>query len=120
MFRLTIAALTAFHFLTLLRAADEVAPSPARPQTSTIYFAQSADALDQFQENAAVTRRMVDRLVMDVTGQASVAGAWRTLVSPQDRVGIKVATAGAPYCVSHSGVVEAIVAGIEQAVVPRT
>ena len=66
-----------------------------------------------------MTRRMVDQLVMDVTGQSSVAGAWRTLVSPNDRVGIKVATAGAPYCVSHTGVVEAIVAGLEQAGIPR-
>ncbi len=118
MFRPTIAALTAVFFLTSARAADEVSAA-ARPQTSTIWFAQSAEAVEQFQENAAVTRRMVDRLVMDVTGQGSVAGAWRSLVSPQDRVGIKVATAGAPYCVSHPGVVEAIVAGLEQAGVPR-
>ncbi len=118
MFRPTIAALTAFIFLTSARAADETAAA-AKPLTSTVWFAQSADAVEQFQENAAVTRRMVDRLVMDVTGQGSVAGAWRSLVSPQDRVGIKVATAGAPYCVSHTGVVEAIVAGLEQAGVPR-
>ena len=119
MFRLTLAALTAFLFFAPLRAADQVAPALAKPQSSTIWFAQSADALEQFQENAAVTRRMVDRLVMDVTGQSTVAGAWRSLVSPQDRVGIKVATAGAPYCVSHTGVVEAIVAGLEQAGVTR-
>lgn len=86
---------------------------------STVYFAQNADAVEQFQENAAVTRRMVDRLVMDVTGQSSVAGAWRSLVSPGDRVGIKVATAGAPYGSSHPGVVEAIVAGIEQTGISR-
>ena len=34
-------------------------------------------------------------------------------------MGIKVSTAGAPYCVSHTGVVEAIVAGLEQAGVSR-
>ena len=118
MFRPTIAALTAIILLTSAHAADEVSAA-AKPPTSTIYFAQSADAVEQFQENAAVTRRMVDRLVMDVTGQGTVAGAWRTLVSPGDRVGIKVAAAGAPYCVSHTGVIEAIVAGLEQAGVPR-
>ena len=118
MFRPTIAALTAFIFLTPARAADEV-PAAAKPLTSTVWFAQSADAVEQFRENAAVTRRMVDRLVMDATGQGSVAGAWRSLVSPQDRVGIKVATAGAPYCVAHTGVVEAIVAGLELAGVQR-
>ena len=119
MFRPSIAALTAALFLTPARAGDQVSPAPAKPAISTVYFAQSADAVEQFQENTAVTRRMVDQLVMDVTGQSSVAGAWRTLVSPNDRVGIKVATAGAPYCVSHPGVVEAIVAGLEQAGIPR-
>lgn len=122
MFRPTIAALTAAFFLAETRAADPVAPPLAKapaPAISAVYFAQSADAVDRYEENAAITRRMVDRLVMDVTGQDSVAGAWRTLVSPNDRVGIKVATAGAPYCSSHPGVVEAIVAGLEQAGIPR-
>ena len=114
-----IAVFSAALLLNASRAADEVSPAPVRPATSTVYVAQSADAVEQFQENAAVTRRMVDRLVMDVTGQGNVAGAWRTLVSPNDRVGIKVATAGAPYCSSHPGVVEAIVAGLEQAGIPR-
>jgi uncharacterized protein (DUF362 family) len=113
------AALSAALFLTPSRAADEVASASERPAVSTIYFAQSADAVTQFQENTGVTRRMVDRLVMDVTGQGSVAAGWRTLVSPNDRVGIKVATAGAPYCASHPGVVEAIVSGLEQAGIPR-
>ena len=117
-----IAALTAALSLTPSRAADQIAPPPARPvlpAISAVWFAQSAEAVEQFQENKTITRRMVDRLVMDVTGQDSVAGAWRTLVSPNDRVGIKVATAGAPYCAAHPGVVEAIVAGLEQAGIPR-
>ena len=117
-----IAALTAALFLTPSRAADEAVPPPARPAlpaVSPVWFAHSAEAIDQFEENKTITRRMVDRLVMDVTGQDSVAGAWRSLVSPNDRVGIKVATAGAPYCSSHPGVVEAIVAGLEQAGISR-
>ena len=100
---------------------EEAPPPPAVEQTepSTVFYAQSSEAVEQFQENPAVTRRLVDNLVKAVTGQASVAGAWRSLVSPQDRVGIKVSTAGAPYCVSHAGVVEAIVTGLELAGVPR-
>ena len=117
-----IAALTAALFLSPSRAADEVSPPAAKsamPAISTIYFAHNADAIEQFAENKTITRRMVDRLVMDVTGQDSVADAWRSLVSPNDRVGIKVATAGAPYCASHPGVVDAIVAGLEQAGISR-
>ena len=121
MFRLTIAALAAVNFLAPAHAAEEPPPKPpvAKPVTSTVFFAHDVTAVEQFQENAAVTRRMVDRLVMDVTSQTSVAGAWRSLVSPKDRVGIKVATAGAPGCASHPGVVGAIIAGLEMAGVPR-
>jgi uncharacterized protein (DUF362 family) len=114
------AALTACLFLASTRA-EETPASPevaARP-VSTVYYAHHLEAVNQFQENPAITRRMVDQLVMAVTGQSSVAGAWRSLVSPKDRVGIKVATAGAPYCSSHVGIVEAIVAGLELAGVPR-
>jgi uncharacterized protein (DUF362 family) len=124
-FRLTIAAMTACILLPRLDAEDAAdAPPPPRPPAarlapSTIWFAHSDDAIEQFAENATVTRRMVDRLVMDATGQTTVAGAWRTLVSPGDRVGIKVATAGAPYCASHRGVVEAVIAGLESAGVAR-
>jgi uncharacterized protein (DUF362 family) len=100
---------------------EEASPPPAveKAKSSTVFYAQSLEAVEQFQENRAITRHLVDDLVKAVTGQASVAGAWRSLVSPQDRVGIKVSTSGAPYCVSHRGVVEAIVAGLEMAGVPR-
>ncbi len=121
MFRPTLTALTALFFLAPTHGAEEV-PAPPAPKpsaTSTVFYAQNADAVYQFQENAAITRRMVDQLVIAVTGQPTVTAAWRTLVSPKDRVGIKVATAGAPYCVAHLGVVEAIVEGIASAGVPR-
>ena len=63
---------------------------------------------------------MVDRLVCAVTGQTEVARAWQTLVTPADRVGIKVAASGGRYFGSHRGIVEAIVSGLEQAGVPRS
>lgn len=121
MFRPTIAALSAFIVLQSAQAVEEAPPPPAveKEEFSTVFYAQSLEAVEQFQENRVVTRRLVDNLVKAVTGQSSVAGAWRSLVSPQDRVGIKVSTAGAPYCVSHRGVVEAIVSGLESAGVPR-
>ena len=96
------------------------APATIPLPVSTVYVAHRSDAVSQFQENSGVARRMVDQLVMAVTRQASVPGAWRSLVSPKDRVGIKVATAGAPYCCAHPSVVEAIVAGLESAGIPRS
>lgn len=112
-------AVVAVHFLLLsLRAAEQQSPPPASP-TSTIYFAQDSQSLEQFVENPAVTRRMVDRLVRTVTGQPDSARAWRSLVAPTDRVGIKISAAGGAYFASHRGIVNAIVDGLEQAGVPR-
>ena len=76
--------------------------------------------MDQYEENQPVTRRMVDRLVRAATGQPDTASAWKSLVTPKDRVGIKVAASGGRYFGSHRGIVEAIVAGLEQAGVPRS
>ena len=61
---------------------------------------------------------MVDQLVTAAAGQSAVAAAWRTLVSPKDRVGIKVSASGGRYFATHFGIVRAIVAGLEQAGVP--
>lgn len=63
---------------------------------------------------------MVDRLVQAATGQPDTAAAWRSLVTPADRVGIKISAAGGRYFASHRGIVNAIVEGLEQAGVPRT
>jgi uncharacterized protein (DUF362 family) len=120
-FRLTIAVLSAFMIFERAYAQEEEPPPPAavKVESSAVYYAHSPEAIEQFQENPAIVRQLVDKVVMAATGQNSVAGAWRSLVSPQDRVGIKVATSGAPYCVSHCSVVEAIVAGLEAAGIPR-
>lgn len=55
---------------------------------------------------------MVDRLVMAVTGQSDVAKAWGSLVSPNDKVGIKIAATGGPLFTTHHEIVEAIVDGL--------
>ena len=107
-------ALAALLFLGPLRAVEPPAPVPA-PATSVIFSAENSFALLQLEENPAVTRRMVDALVLGVTQQADIGPAWRTLVTPADRVGIKVCAAGGRYFASHRGIVEAIVAGLEEA-----
>lgn len=62
---------------------------------------------------------MVDALVMAATGQTEIGKAWRTLVTPADRVGIKVSAVGGRYFSSHHGVIAAIVTGLEAAGVAR-
>jgi uncharacterized protein (DUF362 family) len=96
--------------------APQPAPVPAR---SYVYRVQSADAIADYETNSAVVRRMVDDLVMAATGEQTVASAWGSLVKPSDVVGIKVCTNGAPLFSSHPAVVNAIVAGLADAGVPR-
>ena len=55
---------------------------------------------------------MVNHLVMAATGQADVAKAWASLVSPNDKIGIKISAAGGELFTTHHDVVNAIVDGL--------
>ncbi|MEI8256341.1 MAG: DUF362 domain-containing protein, partial [Deltaproteobacteria bacterium] len=61
---------------------------------------------------------MVDRAVMELTGQHDVASAWRQLVHPSDRVGIKTNGLGLRNIASNKETVIAIVNGVIAAGVP--
>src|ERR671937_824686 len=63
---------------------------------------------------------MVNRLVLAVTGQSDVARAWASLVSPNDRVGIKICAAGGELFTTHHDIVNAIVDGLTAAGHPRS
>src|SRR3984957_19608478 len=97
-------------------AAPQPTPVPAR---SYVYRVENSDAIADYETNSAVVRRMVNDLVMVATGEPTVASAWGSLVKPSDVVGIKVCTNGAPLFSSHPAVVDAIVAGLADAGVPR-
>jgi uncharacterized protein (DUF362 family) len=98
-------------------AAAEPPPPPVAQPTgrSVVAFARDFRAMDGLDENPAVTRRMVNALVRTVTGRGDSRDAWRDLAGPEDRVGIKVTTAGGPYFSTRRGVVAAVVAGLREA-----
>jgi len=58
---------------------------------------------------------MVDELVVAVTGKPDVDSAWKSLVKPGDRVGIKISATGGRYFAVHKPLVDAIAAGLERA-----
>ncbi len=118
MFRHLSAVAAAILCLSLPTPAAE--PVIAPPPSSTIFVAHDDLAILQFEEDAGRTRRMVDALVVALTRQPDVTRAWRSLVTPADRVGIKVSTAGGRYFSSHRGVVAAVIEGMESAGVPRS
>jgi uncharacterized protein (DUF362 family) len=90
-------------------------PVPAR---SIVYRAENLHAIKDYDANPEVVRRMVDQLVLAVSGQTTVGAAWASLVKATDVVGIKVCANGAPLFSTHPAVVDAIEAGLIGAGVP--
>jgi uncharacterized protein (DUF362 family) len=76
---------------------------------------ENSHAIDDYEANPEVVRRMVDSLVLTATGQPTLASAWASLVKPADVVGIKVCASGAPLFSTHPAVVDAIEAGLVEA-----
>lgn len=98
-----------FLFAIASLSAQEPRPSPT---PSVVYFVHNPDAIVDFHPNANAVRAMVDRLVVSVTGQPDVAKAWATLVAPNDKIGIKISSAGGQLFTTHKEVVDAIVDGL--------
>ena len=79
---------------------------------SVVYSIHENAAIKEYRTNPAVVREMVDRLVIAVTAQTDVAKAWGSLVSPNEKVGIKISAAGGELFTTHRDVVNAIVDGL--------
>jgi uncharacterized protein (DUF362 family) len=93
-------------------------PQPA-PAPSIVYTVHDPDSIRDYKTNPRVVREMVNRLVLAVTGQSDVAKAWASLISPKDRVGIKISAAGGELFTTHHNIVNAIVDGLIAAGHPR-
>jgi uncharacterized protein (DUF362 family) len=90
------------------------------PTPSIVYAVRNPDSIKQYKTNPHVVREMVNRLVMAVTGQSDVAKAWGSLISPSERVGIKISAAGGELFTTHHDIVNAIVDGLAAAGHPRS
>src|SRR5712671_1106058 len=90
------------------------------PTPSIVYAVRNPDSIKQYKTNPHIVREMVNRLVMAATGQSDVAKAWGSLVSPKDRIGIKICAAGGELFTTHHDVVSAIVDGLAAAGHPRS
>jgi hypothetical protein len=109
----------AAFFVSLLCAASAFAQQPAPVAKSEIFYAMDATALGPGRAvNRATVRRMVDSLVCRLTGKRTAAEAWRTMVTPADRVGIKVAASGRAVSGANPEVALAVAEGLSEAGVP--
>src|SRR5215470_12419440 len=92
----------------------------AAPTPSIVYAVRNPDSIKDYKTNSRVVREMVNRLVIAVTGESDVAKAWGSLVSPSERVGIKICAAGGELFTTHHVIVNAIVDGLAAAGHPRS
>jgi uncharacterized Fe-S center protein len=87
--------------------------SPAR-----VVVVTDPDATDAFRPRAKTVRTMVNRAITNLTERATVAEAWRSLVSSQDVIGIKVFSPPGPNSGTRPAVVAAVVEGLLAAGIP--
>lgn len=76
---------------------------------SRVIAVRDAAATSNFESNPTVVRRMVDDGLMGLTGKASPAEAWRSLVAAPDVVGFKVCSAPGALSGTRPAVVAALV-----------
>jgi hypothetical protein len=101
------------------KAGNTEKPSaPQRPR-ATVYSVNPPDGRAGRPLSEPVAAAVVERLVIAVTGKPTAAEAWKSLVTPKDRVGIKVSAAGSPILATHVPLVEAVLRGLESAGIPR-
>lgn len=90
---------------------------PPRADTSTnksvVWFALDAQAMGAgMTPKPEVVSRMVESLVCAVTGTSSASDAWRSLIKPGEKVGIKVSSQPGPVGGTHPAVAQAVVEGL--------
>jgi hypothetical protein len=88
-----------------------------RARVVTVYDASATDA---FHARADAVRTMVARGLTNLTGLTTGAQAWRSLVSTQDIIGIKVFSVPGPNSGTRPAVVAGVVEGLLAAGVPPT
>jgi hypothetical protein len=83
-----------------------------------VVIVEDSNATSDFQPNTAPVQAMVNRGITNFTGKATVVEAWRSLVSTQDVVGIKVFSTAGMLSGTRPAVVEAVIRGLLNAGLP--
>lgn len=108
--------LLAFFLIAATSAVAQALPTVSEKH-SVVFTTHEPNAVGA--EGDLAVRRMVNSLVMALSGKANVVDAWRTFFRPGDKIGIKVAAAGGKAFSTHRSVVVAILEGLEAAGLKR-
>jgi hypothetical protein len=99
------------------RAADSFAGHFTN-STARVVTVENANTIYDFQPNAGLVQKMVERGLTNFTGQATVTAAWHSLVSTQDVIGIKVFSTAGMLSGTRPAVVAAVIHSLLDAGVP--
>ena len=100
-----------------LPAADFLSLRATNTQARVVVV-EDPQATFNFQPDTARVQTMVNRGVTNLTGKTASTDAWRSLVSTQDVVGIKVFSAAGAISGTRPAVVSAVIRGLLNAGVP--
>jgi len=101
--------------LPLFAARAELPPPrpDAASQKSVVWFALDSRVMGAgMMPRQEVVSRMVEGLVCAVSGKSTPEAAWRSLIKPGEKVGIKVSSQPGPVGGTHPAVAQAVVEGL--------
>ncbi len=102
-------------FLCFVSPPIQAADSFARLSTNAparVVIVENPNALSDLQPNPAYVQTMINRGLTNLTGKTTITDAWRSLVSTQDIVGIKVFSAAGELSGTRPAVVAAVIRGL--------
>ncbi len=86
--------------------------------TARVVVVENPDAVSDFQPDATIVQDMVNRGLTNFTGKATIVEAWRSLLTTQDVVGVKVVSEPGEISGTRPAVVAAVIHGLLDAGVP--
>jgi|GEM_PF-503601 len=100
---------------TAASGAPVPSPTVSPAAKSRVVAVADNDMLAGLDYNPAAVHRAFDSGLRELTGEKTLAGAWSSLVSPDDVVGIKINCIGAPRISSSIASINETIAGLKSA-----
>jgi hypothetical protein len=92
--------------------------APVKQPRARVIVVQDDRAMEAFKPRAEIVRGLVQRGITNFAGTTDIGAAWRTVVSTQDIVGVKVFAAPGPQIGTRPAVVAGVVEGLLAARIP--
>ncbi len=100
-----------------VQAQTNLSLAPDQP-AAQVFIATDPQAVEAFKPHDERVQSMADRCITNLTGKATTAAAWLSIVNTQDVVGIKVFSEPGPNSGTRHAVVRAVVRGLLDAGLP--